>query len=76
MLDEPLSIEITELFGANKRLMDSGVAPNKKCYETSNNLVDYCPDCAERESSKIMRPLDVHEYKTVNSKGENCLGLN
>ena len=30
---------------ANKRLMDLGVAPNKKCYETFNNIGIVCPNC-------------------------------
>ena len=42
---------------ANKRLMDLGVAPNKKCYETFNNIGIVCPIVASRKSSKIMLPL-------------------
>ena len=55
---------------ANKRLMDLGVAPNKKCYETFNNLGVVCPDCGVEKIFRQNLPLDVHEYKTVNSKGE------
>ena len=55
---------------ANKRLMDLGVAPNKKCYETFNILGVVCPDCGVEKIFKQNLPLDVHEYKTINSKGE------
>jgi PAS domain S-box-containing protein len=55
---------------ANKRLMDLGVAPSKKCYETFNNLGAVCPDCGVEKIFKQNLSLDVHEYKTVNSKGE------
>jgi len=55
---------------ANKRLMDLGVAPNKKCYETFNNLGIVCPNCGVEKIFKNNASLDVHEYKTVNSKGE------
>ena len=56
---------------ANKRLMDLGIIPNKKCYQTFNNLGVVCPDCGvERVYFEQNVSLDVHEYKTVNSKGE------
>ncbi len=55
---------------ANKRLMDLGVAPNKKCYETFNNLGIMCPDCGVERIFQNNAPRDVREYKTVNSKGE------
>ncbi len=55
---------------ANNRLMDLGVTPNKKCYETFNNLGKVCPDCGAEKIFKQNVSLDIHEYKTVNSKGE------
>ena len=55
---------------ANKQLMALGVAPNKKCYETFNNLGIVCPECGVEKIFKQNLPLDVHEYRTVNSKGE------
>ena len=55
---------------ANKHLMDLGVTPNKKCYQTFNNLDTVCPDCGAKKVFEQNTPLDVHEYKTVDSKGE------
>ena len=58
------------VFWANKRLKDLGVAPNRKCYETFNNLGVVCPDCGVKKIFENDAPPDIHEYKTVNSKGE------
>ena len=55
---------------ANKLLMDLGIEPNRKCYEVFNNLGVVCPDCGVERVFKHNASLDVHEYKTVNSKGE------
>ena len=55
---------------ANKHLMDLGVAPKKKCYQTFNSLETVCPDCGVKKIFEQNVPLDVHEYKTTNSKGE------
>jgi PAS domain S-box-containing protein len=55
---------------ANKQLMDLGVVPNKKCYETFTNLGIVCPDCGVERVFLNNAPIDIHEYKTVNSKGE------
>ena len=55
---------------SNRRLMDLGVAPNKKCYETFNNIGVVCPNCGVEKIFKNNAQLDVHEFKTVNSKGE------
>jgi PAS domain S-box-containing protein len=55
---------------ANKRLMDLGVAPNKKCYQTFNRSETICPDCGVKKIFEENVPLDVHEYKTVNAQGE------
>lgn len=55
---------------ANKRLMDLGITPNKKCHQTFNNLGVVCPECGVERVFEQNVSLDVHEYKTVNSKGE------
>jgi PAS domain S-box-containing protein len=55
---------------ANKRLMDLGVAPNKKCYQTFNCSEIICKDCGAKKIFEQNISLDVHEFKTVNSKGE------
>ena len=55
---------------ANKYLMDLGVAPNKKCYQTFNSSETVCPDCGAKKVFEQNASLDVHEFKTVNSKGE------
>ena len=55
---------------ANTRFMNLGMASNKKCYQTFNNLGVVCPDCGVEKVFKQNLPLAVHEYKTVDSKGE------
>jgi PAS domain S-box-containing protein len=55
---------------ANKRLMDLGVTPNRKCYQTFNRSEQICPDCGVKKVFEQNLPLDVHEFRTVNSKGE------
>jgi PAS domain S-box-containing protein len=55
---------------ANKRLMDLGVTPNKKCYQTFNNSEVICPDCGARRIFEQNALFDTHEFRTVNSKGE------
>jgi PAS domain S-box-containing protein len=55
---------------ANKRLMDLGVAPNKKCYQTFNRSETVCLDCGVNKVFEQNISLDVHEYKTKNSNGE------
>ena len=59
-----------QVIWANKLLMDLGVKPDKKCYEVFNNLGAVCPNCGVEKVFKQNASLDVHEYKTVNSKGE------
>jgi len=56
---------------ANKRLKDLGVAPNKKCYQTFNRSETICVDCGAKKVFEQNVPVDVHEFKTVNSKGES-----
>ena len=55
---------------ANSALRNLGVAPNKKCYETFNNLDRVCPDCGVIKIFEENLPFDSHEYKSVDSKGE------
>jgi len=55
---------------ANKRLMALGVAPNKKCHQTFNNSETICPDCGVKKIFEQNSALDVHEFKTLDSKGE------
>ena len=55
---------------ANKRLMDLGVLPNKKCYQTFTHSETICEDCGVKKVFEQNVPLDVHEFKTANSKGE------
>jgi len=55
---------------ANKRLMALGVAPNKKCYQTFNRSETICVDCGAKRIFEQTASIDVHEYETVNSKGE------
>ena len=56
---------------ANKRLMDLGVTPNKKCYQTFNNTSMICPDCGVKKIFEQNVPQDVHEFKTTGSNGES-----
>ncbi len=55
---------------ANKRLMNLGVTPNKKCYQTFNHSENVCVDCGAKRIFEQNLSLDVHEFKIVNSKGE------
>ena len=55
---------------ANKTLMSLGVSPTKKCFQTFNHSTDVCPDCGVKKVFEQNLPLDVHEYKAVNSQGE------
>jgi len=58
------------VFWANSALKNLGVSPNKKCYQTFNNIETVCPDCGVKKVFEQKVPFDSHEYKTVNSKGE------
>ena len=55
---------------ANKPLMNLGVKPNKKCFQTFNHLETTCPDCGVKKIFEQNATVDVHEFKTINSKGE------
>ncbi len=58
------------VFWANKRLRGLGVNPNKKCYQTFNNSQEVCPNCGVKKVFEQKVSFDVHEYQTLNSKGE------
>ena len=55
---------------ANKRLKDLGVSQNKKCYQTFNKLDSVCPDCGVKKVFEENAVLDVHEFETVDKRGE------
>jgi PAS domain S-box-containing protein len=59
-----------DVIWANTVIKNLGVAPNKKCYQTFNNLNNVCPDCGVRKIFEQNAPFDVHEYKTADQKGE------
>ena len=54
---------------ANSPLRNVGFTPNKKCHEVSNSSA-VCADCGVKKVFEQNVPIDVHEYKSVNSKGE------
>ena len=55
---------------ANERLMSLGVSPNKKCYQTFNRSDTICTDCGAKKIFEQNTSCDIHEFETVNSKGE------
>lgn len=55
---------------ANKHLRETIFDVNKKCYQNFNKLDSTCPDCGVKKIFEQNSSLDVHEFKTVNSKGE------
>ena len=55
---------------ANTVLRNLGVSSTKKCFQTFNNLETVCPDCGVKKVFEQNAPIDVHEYKNVNPKGE------
>ena len=55
---------------ANKRLMNLGVSPNKKCYQTFNQLDTICPDCGVKKIFEQNILFDTHEYKTKEANGK------
>lgn len=59
-----------DVIWANKRLTDLGVAPNKKCYEVFNKILEVCPNCGVENVFEQNLPLDIHEYETVDSAGQ------
>lgn len=59
-----------EVFWANSTLRALGVARHKKCYQTFNRLDKVCPDCGVKKIFEQNVPLDIHEYRSVDSHGE------
>lgn len=55
---------------ANQLLRALGVTSNKKCYQPFNKLESVCPDCGVKKIFEQNLPIDIHEFKRVNSKGE------
>jgi len=55
---------------ANKTLRDVMVDRNKKCYQIFNKLNSVCPDCGVKKIFEQNLPFEMHEYETVDSKGE------
>jgi PAS domain S-box-containing protein len=58
------------IFWANTLLRNTMVDGNKKCYQNFNCSETVCPDCGAKKVFEQNVSLDVHEFKTVNSKGE------
>jgi PAS domain S-box-containing protein len=54
---------------ANQVLIKAGFKPNQKCYQTVNRN-NVCPDCGVQKIFEEKTSLDVHEYKTTDSKGK------
>ncbi len=55
---------------ANSVLKSLGAGYNKKCYEIFAKSDKVCDDCGVIKVFEQNVPLNVHEYKTVNSNGE------
>jgi PAS domain-containing protein len=54
---------------ANKTLTDLGFKTNRKCYEVVHRT-DVCPECGVKRVFEEGLPLEIHERKTVDSKGQ------
>ncbi|MGE5187989.1 MAG: PAS domain S-box protein [Betaproteobacteria bacterium] len=59
-----------DVLWANKTLKALGVASDKKCFQTFNNLESVCPDCGVKRVFEENKPIDIHEFKTVNPNGD------
>ena len=56
---------------ANKLMKQiHGDCEGKKCYSTFNKLTDICPDCGVKKNFEKGIPLDIHEYSTLDDKGQ------
>ncbi len=55
---------------ANKTLTDIGGVPGSLCYKVFAKANDVCPDCGVRRVFDEKIPVDVHEFKGINAKGE------
>ena len=58
------------IFWANSLLKNAITDRNKKCYQNFNKSNTICSDCGVKKVFEQNVSLDVHEFKTVNSKGE------
>ena len=59
-----------DVIWANKTLMALGVASDKKCFQTFNDLDGVCPDCGVKKVFEEKKPIDIHEFKAVDSHGK------
>ena len=59
-----------DVIWANKTLRDTFSERNKKCYQIFNKSDTVCPDCGVKKVFEQNSSLDIHEFKTANSKGE------
>ena len=55
---------------ANEVLRKVGACPGELCYESIPHAKAVCQDCGVKKIFSQNVPLDVHEYKTVNHRGE------
>jgi len=59
-----------DVIWANKTLMALGVASDKKCFQTFNDLDEVCPDCGVKKVFEENKPIDIHEFKGVDPHGD------
>ena len=59
-----------DIIWANKTLMALGVASDKKCFQTFNDLDRVCPDCGVKKIFEEKKPIDIHEFKAVDQHGK------
>ena len=55
---------------ANKLLRNVGALPGELCYQRLAHAEAVCPDCGVAKIFDQNVPVDIHEYKRVNSKRE------
>jgi len=55
---------------ANSILRKVGACQDELCYQCVARADAVCPDCGVEKIFEEKVPLDIHEYKTVNHKGE------
>ena len=55
---------------ANEVLRKVGACPGELCYQSIPHAKAVCQDCGVKKIFSQNVPLDVHEYKTVNHRGE------
>ena len=54
---------------ANKMLKNVAARPGELCYQTLAQAQAVCPDCGVTKIFNQNVPIDIHEYKKVDSKG-------